>query len=256
MAVEAAIDAEKLIQSQVEDHARFFGIEVTSPPNLLFEVLERNRQEKLFKPDRLVPYLLPRRSFPEGISFPGQRVAMGPNLYRYIKEGWVDKSASSLLDQWVILDVARRPRNKGGKQMYPDTKQFKEILAELRNQGQIKVPSEYRHVPKDSRFAISPDELDGSKAVVAQTVAKILRLETTNVTLPPYAVFYYVGNLAHPEFGQVDTSEWFADRLEHGLRLLGGDSCYGGLSDVDRWLSAARDDDIGFRLQIAFSSQA
>ncbi len=247
MAVEA--DVEKLAKAQSDASTNFFGADIQNPPTQLFEVAEKIRTEKLFKVE---PIYLPQRSFPEGTTYPGQKVPMSPNLYRYIKEKWVDKDANSLPGQWVLMDVTKRPNYKDGKQMYPDTPRFKSILAGLREQHQIEVPDWCKHIPTESRFGVSPDEIDGRFSHVSKEVAKVLSIEPETVTTPSYAAFYYVGNLSHPEFGTADTSEWFRNSFGAGRRPGGGRSLFGGLSGVGDWGSADRNGGIGFRFQFSF----
>ena len=254
MAVEAQ-DAGQLVKDQRRAVSAFFGTEIPNPPDQLFEVAEIIRQEGLF---RVEPFYLPRRSFPKGITFPGQQVPMSTNLYRYIKEGLVNADANTLPGQWVILDVTQRPGYEDGKQMYPDTVQFKELLATGRELGYkrgIVVPDYCRRVPEDSRFAVSADEIDGSVGYVSKVVAELLNIEPDRVTTPDYATFYYVGNLSHSEFGQVNTGEWFRNSFGHGARLVGGDSVLGGLADVHDWYSDDHYGVMGFRLQVSFSSE-
>ncbi|OGE29484.1 hypothetical protein A2867_00755 [Candidatus Daviesbacteria bacterium RIFCSPHIGHO2_01_FULL_40_11] len=268
------LDAEKLVKSQSEAISGFFGMEIPKPPkpdDWLFEVIERNRKEKLFDVNALRPFYLPRRHLAEGVSFPGLKWPLDPWLYIRTREGRVDADADRLPEGWMLLGLAERPYYDNGKQMYPDTPRFKEMLADLREQGQIAVPRSYRHVRKDSRFAISSQEIDGNKAVVAKAVAAILGSKTEQFSTPPYAVLNYVGNLAHPEFGQVNTAEWLRnrfgwfrdtffgwliDRLGFGTRLAGGFSDYGGLSCVANWHSDDRPDGLGFRLQISSPAEA
>lgn len=178
-------------------------------------------------------------------------------LYGWIREKSVDADADTLPGQWIIWDATKRPRYNEGRQMYPDTKRFKQLLASLREiEDGIEVPRAYAYVPKESRFAISHDEIDGNRNLVAGKIAKILALQEGEViSTPTSAVFNYIGNLAHPELGKVDTSEWFRNSFGHGGRLVGGHSLFGGLSDVDRWRSDDRAGGIGFRLQVSFPFQ-
>lgn len=256
MAVE--VDAEKLVKNEQVAIAGFFGTEVPAPTDRLFEVAETNRQQKLFNNPKIL--YVPRRSFPEGTTFPGQRVPMSSNLYRYMKEELIDADANSIPGQWMIFDTTMAEDYNGGKQMYSDTPRFRDLLADLRDQNReahIEIPDYCKDVPKDSRFAISADEIDGSRKLVTMEVANILKLQPgEEVSTPPYSVFYYVGNLdSSLRLGDFTIFEWFKNRFEGGLRLVGGDSDFGGLSSVDSWQSGLHDDCIGFRLQVAFPSQ-
>lgn len=255
MAVEV-FDPEKLAKLQAKAIGGFFGTEVPNPGEWLFKVVETNRTEKLFDVNRLAPFYLPRRQLAEGVSFPGLKYPLDPWLYDQIRTGNVAADADRLPEGWMLLDLTERPGYDNGKQMYPDTPRFKEMLADLRERGQIAVPDYCRHVRTDSRFALSPDEIDGKRAVVAEAVASALGIKTEQVATPLYVVFNYIGNLAHPEFGQVNTAEWFKNNFRRVDRLLGGGSGGGGLSDVGDWQSDVRRGLIGFRLQVSSPAKA
>ena len=247
MAVEV-LDAEKLAKSQAEKIACFFGAEIPEPGDWLFETAERNRQEELLA---MAPFYLPKRQLAEGISFPGLKRPLDSWLYSQIKAGTVDPDADWLPGEWVLFDTTKRPDYNNGKQMYKDTPRFKGMLAMLRERSQITVPNAYEDVPRDSRFAVSADEIDGSSAAVARAVADILHIQVEQVSTPLYSSFNYIGNLAHPELGQANTWEWFRNNFGGGSRLFGGDSDHGGLSGVSYSWSGRRFDSIGFRLQVS-----
>lgn len=254
MPTKVEVDSEKLVTAQKQAIAGFFGTEVPTPPDRLFRVLEKIKEERLFKAE---PFYLPHRRLSEGSQYPGLTVSPSPWFYRQIREGRIAEGADLLPGQWIILDVSRRPNYHDGKQMDPDSSGLGDILADLRDQGKIQVSGYYRHVPRNSRFAVSADEIDGESGFVAKAVASVLSLQLEEqVATPLYVVFNYIGNLAHSEFGQVNTWERFADSFGHGRRLLGGHSDYGGLASADRWQSGYHDDDVGFRLQISFPAEA
>lgn len=220
--------------------------EVSTPPDRLLQVAEKIEKEKLFKAEH---FCLPGRQLSKGSQYPGLIVPLPPWFYRQIIEGRIAKDADCLPPKWIILDVSRRPDYDGGKQMYQDSEGLGDILADLRGQGKVEVPDCYRRVLRNSRFAVSADEIDGKGGFVANAVASVLSLQAgEQVTTSPYVVFNYIGNLAYPEFGQANTLEWFADEFWHGYRLAGGLACVGS------WRSGFPDDYVGFRLQISFPS--
>lgn len=254
MAVETRnIDAEELVRAQREAISSFFGTEVPAPSDRLFVVCENIRREGLWTPE---PFFVPQRRLPEDVSFPGLEHPLSSVLYGWMREGYVGADADTLPGLWIIWDPTKRPDYRDGKQMYPDTRRFKELLVYLRERANgIEVPDDLSRVPKDSRFGISADAVDGSKNLVAGEVASILALQKgETVSAPPYAVFNYIGNLAHRELGGVNTSEWFRNSFRRGYRLRGGSSDFGGLSDVRYWHSDSGHDRIGFRFQISFLS--
>lgn len=248
----AALEARKLALSQMRSIAEFFGVSTPLPSDRLFEVAEEIKQRRLFKAE---PFYLPRRSLRVPSTIPGLKVPPPGSFYRKIREGILARKTVMLPGQWMLLDVSRRPDYNSGHQMYSDSEGLEEVLADLRNQGKIKVP-DYRRVPRNSHFVVSADEIDGgNEGYVSKAVASILRLRPgEQVTTPRYVVFNYIGNLAHPEFGQTSTREWFADEfIREGqyLRLCGG-HVNGGLADVVERSPDGHHDNIGFRLQVSF----
>ncbi|MBI4039867.1 hypothetical protein HY389_00745 [Candidatus Daviesbacteria bacterium] len=248
----AGISPEKLIIEQSVVISNFFGTEVPKPGDWLFEADEKIKKEKLFK---VAPFYLPRRQLAQGVNFSGLKFPLDPWIYDQIKAKTVDQDVDWLSGEWILFDITKRPNYQNGRQMYPDMPRFKEMLANLREQDQIKGLGSYKHVPKDSRFAVSADEIDGSEAVVAKAVAGILDLKEEQITTPLYSTFNYIGNLAYPHLGQADTSEGFRNKFGYGYRLCGGDSDDGGLSYVDYCLSVDRSGTIGFRLQVSSPSR-
>lgn len=165
-----------------------------------------------------------------------------------------DWDSPDIWELMILFDLTERPNYDSGKQMYPDTPRFKEMLFDLREKGYIEGADSNNRVPKDSRFDISPDDIDGKRAFVAKAVSSILSLyRTKQVTIPLYSVFNYIGNLCCEHFGQADTFEWFRDIYKNMYRLAGGRSTGGGLSYIDHcdmWAGAGQEH-IGFRLQIS-----
>lgn len=252
MAIDAR-DAEKLVRDERTAISNFFGVEVPRPSDRLFGLAETIRQEKLFKDPKIL--FVPRRSFQEGMTFPGQRVPMSPNLYRYMKEDWIDADANFLPGEWIIFDTTQGADYDGGKQMYADTPRFEEVLVDIHDKHP-EILEDNPQVPKDSRFAFAADEIDGNKGFITTEVSKILKLQSgEEVTTPPYSVYYYVGNLdSSLRLGDFTTAEWFRNFFGHGFRLRGGLSRFGGLSVVSRWRSAYHSDRLGFRPQFRGSS--
>lgn len=182
MIVEAK-NIEGLVRNQQRAISAFFGAEVPAPSDRVLAVCEEIRQKQLWA---LELFFVPQLKLPEGVSFPGLKHPLSSVLYGWMREHYVDDDADMLPGQWIIWDTTRRPNNRDGKQMYPDTRRFKELLADLRERANgIEVPNYLSHVPKDSRFGISPDEIDGSKNLVAGEVAKILGLQEGEVSSTP-----------------------------------------------------------------------
>lgn len=220
------------------------SIEIPRPSDSLLAVAEKIRETGLFKASIIYA---PKCQLEEADLLQPP----DPWVYEQIRIGRITADSGWLPGQWVILDVTQRPDYDNGQQMYPDASVFREMLASLRDQQKIIIPDEYKCIPKDSRFAISPDEIDGSSSYVTKAIANILDLKPTEIVSSlSYLSFIYFGNREHPEFGQVNTSEWFRDSFGRDHRLFGGNSGLKGLSTVSFWPPDMRHDAIGFRLQI------
>lgn len=212
-------------------------------------VLERAKEKGI---GNLKAYFLPELVFEENTDYPGWDVKPEHWYWEQIRNGNVDSDVPELKGMWVLVDTTQKPNYKDGKQVYSND-QFGNILAQLRKDKKITVPSDYKHVPQNSRFAVSWDELKGH---VLPAIAETLGVKTNQVRLPKEIEFNVVGNLFHPEWGQTSTWEWFEDRFGGGDRLYGGGCGFGGLVNVSCSWSDGRNAGIGFRPLIVFSSNA
>ena len=146
------------------------------------------------------------------------------------------------------METIKRPNYDGGKQLY-ENDSLASILEDLRKGNQIVVPDWCKHIPAVSRFGVSPEEISGP---LASRFAEIAKVDAANVDTSTYMAFNYLGNITHPEFGQVNTAEWFADNFGLGGRVYGASSAFGGLASVRDGSSGLQFDRLGFRLRVAF----
>ena len=245
---------EKLLVEQRDVVERFRGKEVfPEPPKALLEFVERTAEQSF----TFEPYLEPDLMFSQDADYPGWRVR--PNLYFWdlIKSGRLSPDAARLSLGWVAMEAIRRPPYDGGMQMY-ENDPLAPKLEQLRNDGKIAVPYWCKHMLSTSRFGISAEEIDNHIVPVFARLSQIedqIKVGKIKAGIPPYMAFNYRGNTAHPEWGETNTSEWFADETRDGYRLFGGSSDRGGLANVDDGDPGGHDDDIGFRLQVVFSSE-
>lgn len=167
-----------------------------------------------------------------------------------IKNGKLSPDAAKLPDAWVLIDkTQKKDYNKYGKQMYKNDP-FGPILQKLRN---IKKIQSIKGTPDTSRFGISHYELT---LVVLPEIAKLLGVDKSAVKLPKEIEFNVIGNFKHPEWGKINTWEWFDDKFGVDRRLRGGFSGYGGLASVNYDWSDRHRDLIGFRPFVVFPSKA
>lgn len=223
--------------------------ELELPPEVK-SVLERAKARGI---NSLEAYFLSEITLEEGVDYPGWNVKPASWYWEHIRDGKLDSDAPELKGVWVLIDLTRKPDcTEDGKQVY-DNDPFGNILAQLRRDKKIEVPSTYGHVPQNSRFAISWDELNQH---VLPAIAETLGVKPEQVRLPRAIEFNVIGNLFHPEWGRTNTCEWFEDNFGYQSRLNGGMSELGGLSDADYDWSVYRFDSTGFRPLVVFSSKA
>ncbi|MBI4089169.1 MAG: hypothetical protein HY424_00500 [Candidatus Levybacteria bacterium] len=243
LTVESLPSVEQLTRIESEALKRFFGkdIVVPKPPQELFQTLET--MSKL----GFEPHFLPQVSLTEADKIPGWKVKPQSWFWQNIKDGKPSADAAVLQEGWYLVDGRGKPNYDNGQQRYEDD-YLESIMANLRKTGKIQ---KYSSVPDSSRFGASPNEIE---QVILPEVARKTGAKG-NLTNKRYIEFNVWGNMFHPEWGQTDTLEWFADEFGGGRRLFGGDSGGGGLGYVyDSW-SDNRGDSVAFGPVVRFPSK-
>lgn len=169
--------------------------------------------------------------------------------WEQIKNGKISPDAPKLPGSWVLLDNTQKPNYEDGKQMYKKDP-FGPLLAKLRKDNKIQ---KIKHIPEDSRFGISPDEL---RTIVLPEIANLMGVNKSQVRLPKEIEFNVIGNFKHQKWGETNTWEWLEDNFGGADRLIGGDSDDGGLTYVSHYWSGYHIDGIGFRPLVVVSSKA
>ena len=224
-------------------------------PERVLEVLETARQRY---GDMYEAVAVPTVTLRETTRYPEGWVPLNPWFFQKLQEGRIKpETAATISEAWVLWDKTARPNYDGGRQLYGNGNDpLGEELAHLRSQGAVEVPSHTKHVPATSRFGLSANEVDGSFLPLhAQSLGLRADLGERAMTRP-YALFNVIGNMRHPEAGQVNTWEWIDEKFGGGRRLLGGGSGGGGLGDVGGYWAGNRYDDVGFSPAIVLPPQA
>jgi len=116
------------------------------------------------------------------------------------------------------------------------------VLEDLRNRGLIE-----NYQNSQSRFNISFSELE--KPEVKKALAKACGLEPDQISIPHMIEFNILGSIHHPEWGDSNCTEWFADKYDSGKKVLTGGSCQdGGFAHVTDTGPDNRPARNGFRL--------
>ena len=242
------LNPSELLAGQTHNLEKFFGQEaLPEPPKELLEFIERT-SEKGFT---FEPYLEPGRQFPQDAQYPGWRVKPQQWFYDQIRQGNISPDAARLPLGWAAMETIIRPNYDGGKQLY-ENDALAPILEDLRKRGRIAVPDWCKHIPSISRFGVSQKEISGF--VASRFVDEIGKVHAQNVDATTYMAFNYLGNIAHPEFGEANTWERFSDKFGGDGRLIGGYSGHGGLARVCYDSSGGHVGRVGFRLRVVFPS--
>lgn len=152
------------------------------------------------------------------------------------------------------------PEYTDGTQMYYPTLDggtndpLAEILKRGREDNDRKIAETdwTRHVPHNSRFGVSWDEIDRYvvPGVAKKNPALAYQMAKGGIVLhvPTKAEFRAAGK-EYPHFGQSNTWKWAYDEAGFGRRLIVGRRDHGGLRAVSSWLSDGHYGRIGFHLQ-------
>ncbi len=227
----------QLAESARAEIKSYFGkdLEVPTPPQDLFETLEEFTARGITRFDEV--YYQPGLQLKKNDRFwkPRGRVKPEASFWRQIEDGNYPEDVTRLPEGWFIGDKRGKPMYDNGQQRYGTDDYMEALMVALR--GASDGIEKYEYVPDYSRAGASPIEIEG-KILPAFKEASGAK---GNVRGRKYLEFNVRGNIAHPEWGQTNTWEWFADPVfQGGDRLFGGASDSGGLACVG-------DDSVGRR---------
>lgn len=153
-----------------------------------------------------------------------------------------------------VFETVARPDYTDGTQMYynPRKDPLTDILVRGREGNKIAVPNFVKHVPFNSRFAVSWGEIKKYVAPEARKTTPHLaeQLAKGGITfdIPDLADFRSAGQ-THEQKLVANSWEWVQDSAWFGPHLIAGSRGGGGLKAVGGWPSGDHDDGIAFRLQ-------
>ena len=238
--------AEQLVASAKKELEAFFGkeIHVPEPPQELFEDA---RSLSEFGVAKIEAHYLPKHVLKENGKLPGWKVKLEPWFWAMIKEAKISAKAATLEAGWYLIPGTGKPDYYNGDQMYEDN-YLGSLIGELRIKKKIEAP---RNVSTESMFGISTDELEG---IIVPELRKRAGVKG-ELRSRRAGEFNVIGNMAHPEWGQTDTWEWFGDKFGGGSRLVGGYSGSGGLASVRCGWSDVHFGGVGVGLLVAYPSK-
>lgn len=244
--------SDQLVVSAKKELRVKFGrdFEVPEPPQDLFETLQGFAERGISGFDEV--YFQPGLQFTENDKFWKGKGRVKPWRYfwKQIKNGNFPSEAAMLEEGWFIGDRRGKPMYENGEQEYGEDDYLEPLMAYLRGSNGIR---RLGMVPACSRFGAFPTEIE--KVILPEFSLRSGAKGT--VRNRRYMEFNFRGNIAHPEYGQTDTWEWFGDPVSQGdgRRLAGGNSIFGGLACVHDNSVGNRHDRVGFSLVVAFPSK-
>lgn len=239
-----------LVYSEKSKWQEFLGesVQIPSPPRMLFEVIDNLQNKRITVFDA---FYFSKTYMKKDARCPGWKTRP-QKWYWSMQENLTTPTSDSEENYWGLFDRTAKPDYKKGKQMYADDP-FGLLLSQLRKEGKIKIPEFCKHIPENSRFGLSAEEL---KQSVYPEITKFLGLTKNQVVIRSAKVeeFSLLGNRSYQYLGKTYCMEWFADQFAHQFSLFGGSSGYGSFSDVHCLKSNYRHDSIGWRPVITFTS--
>lgn len=248
----AEVEEEVISLQEQTVFRRLDELKEAQPPERVLEVLENAKKRY---GDMYEAIAVPTITLRETTRYPQGWVHLDPSFFQMLKQGKIQpEDAATISQAWLLWDKTTRPNFHGGEQLYENGNDpLSEELARLRRRGAIKIFYYNEHVPKTSRFGISPIELDRAVFPLHAENLKIRPDLNEQVTACPYSLFNFIGNWRHPELGEVNTGEWMNEKFEGGISLFGGCSIVGGLAHVYYNTSDYHLFDLmGFRPLVAF----
>jgi hypothetical protein len=246
-------DAPRLLIPALDESNRFFAKDIASLeiPDAFYRTEERLREIGF---TRAEPLVLPQRTLLEDDPMWKGKVKPEQWFWRWIQNGNIKPESAILQNGVYLIDGRAKPIYEKGQQRYEDDEFMGDLIKGLRRKGYVQ---KHSHIPDGSRFGASPEEIE--EVILpefARAIGKDALSSEGRVVINPYKVFNIVGNMRHYEWGKTNTMEWFGDKFGSVRTLVGGYSGFGGLAYVGNDSSNCRDDGVGFRPLIFFSSKS
>ncbi len=160
-----------------------------------------------------------------------QQVAQG-KIFLQIDDELKPVKQVKLNGQVVLIDTRLKPAYKNGKQMFFQDTLIGGVIIKLREQESI---ARYDHGDQTSRFGVSAKEWQEQ---IRPALAREFGVEINKVRLETAVEANVIPQLypymPRKDDGTTNTRVWYEECFEDvSNRLFGGNSDYGGLSDVD-----------------------
>lgn len=251
---ESGPEFRELVDREREALKKFFGfeIQVPSPPGEVTPEKHKEWKENGFEL-RYLPKLDLSEVDPADPEKKKRRWKKFPGWTKPPGKG-PGETQSELPGGWVLMDMRRKPTYANGGQMYESDDAIGKALAELRA-GPSPSIERYESVPDPaSRFGIRGTDFD--KPEVRLRLAEALGLDSNEFDLAYGIENSVLMHMYRPDWGNTDSYEWLKDKSTDGrLRLYGGGSDDGGLSDVGWGGADSRSVNFGFRPLGRFSQK-
>ncbi len=240
----------------------FFGkeIDVPLPPREMREImyaaygLKWPTVEPVYIP--LIGYDDPKAFDPKA-TYPGWWLKPDHNFWQMVEEGQIGNESVQFGGYWAVYDVTTKPDVPlfgRGRQMYKadllGNDPFGRLLAALRGSktGLIAFSPFFDNMPKKSRFALSPDEID--KIVLPEILQRLgVDKSLWTIRLPKTIEYSLLTSRFQKKIPTLvpECAEWFADRDTSGKFLAGGNEYNRGIMGVYTGASNTHDELVGFR---------
>lgn len=167
-------------------------------------------------------------------------------FWKGLSVGEFTPESAILNGNWALIETVQKP---GSGEEIPEYYEGNDPIADLLITHRYSQVRPFTDVERPySRFNISAAELEES---IFPLVSGMLEADGIQVGLPRYVEYNAAGNILCPEWGLTDKWEVLADGpMGREVRLMGGHTQNGGLATVDFIGAKARNEEVGFRMQI------
>ena len=233
-------------QLAYEAQVRFavLGIKVEQPPKVLTEILNRAKEIGWTK---VSPLYIPPMGAREFLALGMGPKVIDPQFWQYILNGDISDDSATTGPYWAVIDTSESDgymQEKKGTQIY-NQDAFSNTLKALRDNGRIQVPNNMLHVPRNSRFGLSPNEINSE---FLPEFAKSIEVDEALVGIPTALESALITNCLAISSGP-KLAEWTSDEVTLNRSMYSGTSKDGNNS-IDLAHKDARFDTIAFRALI------
>ena len=230
-----------ILEQEKKAHLAFFGREFGLTQ--FAETLQKYGKKKIlyWKKMMLEPHFIPKALFMPTDDYLGWKKKPENWFYENVEKGKILQNINGELVKLqtvetdgitLLIDTRCKPQYTSGSQMYENDNFLGPLILKLRKEEKIQ---DYSNGPRDSRFNVSTNEFETQ---LRTEIAELLKLNNVSQirlekTIEANLIPQLYQHMPRKDDGNTNTWCWYDEYFGgRALRLSGGDSDCGGLSNV------------------------